>query len=39
MRKGHEPLPESTERVGRGIIGAAIAVRRALGPGLSESAT
>ena len=36
--KEHEPLPESTERVGRGIIGAAIAVHRALGPGLLESA-
>jgi GxxExxY protein len=31
-------LPESTERVGRAIIGAAIAVHRALGPGLLESA-
>ncbi len=31
-------MPESTERVGRGIIGAAIAVHRALGPGLLESA-
>jgi GxxExxY protein len=36
--KEHEPLPESTERVGRAIIGAAIAVHRALGPGLLESA-
>jgi GxxExxY protein len=31
-------LPESTERAGRAIIGAAIAVHRALGPGLLESA-
>ncbi len=31
-------MPESTERVGRGIIGAAIAVHRALGPGLLELA-
>jgi GxxExxY protein len=31
-------LPESTKRVGRAIIGAAIAVHRALGPGLLESA-
>jgi GxxExxY protein len=38
MHKGHDPLPESTERVGRAIIGAAIAVHRALGPGLLESA-
>jgi len=38
MHKGHEPLLESTERVGRAIIGAAIAVHRALGPGLLESA-
>ena len=38
MHKGHELLPESTERVGRAAIGAAIAVHRALGPGLLESA-
>ena len=38
MHKVHEPLPESTERVGWGVIGAAIAVHRALGPGLLESA-
>ncbi len=31
-------MPESTERVGRAIIGAAIAVHRALRPGLLESA-
>jgi len=38
LTKWHEPLPESTKRVGRAIIGAAIAVHRALGPGLLESA-
>jgi hypothetical protein len=38
MHKGHELLPGSTERVGRGIIGAAIAMHRSLGPGLLESA-
>ena len=31
-------MPESTERVGRAIIRTAIAVHRALGPGLLESA-
>ncbi|HMD50462.1 MAG TPA: hypothetical protein VKG79_15235 [Bryobacteraceae bacterium] len=36
MHKGHEPLPESTERVGRAIIGAAIAVHRALGSPLAS---
>jgi GxxExxY protein len=36
--KAHEPLPESTERVGRAVIGSAVAVHRALGPGLLESA-
>ncbi len=35
--KEHEPLPDSTEAVGRATIGAAIAVHRALGPGLLES--
>src|SRR5271169_2445292 len=38
LHKVHEPLPESTERVARGIVAAAIAVHRALGPGLLESA-
>jgi GxxExxY protein len=37
IHKDHVPLPESTERVGRAIIGAAIAVHRGLGPGLPES--
>ena len=36
--KEHEPLPQATERVGRAIIGGAIAVHRTLGPGLLESA-
>jgi GxxExxY protein len=36
--KGHEPLPARTEQVGSAIVGAAIAVHRALGPGLLESA-
>ncbi len=38
MHKVHEPIPESAERVARSIIDAAIAVHRALGPGLLESA-
>lgn len=38
LHKVHEPLPESTERVARTIIDAAIAVHRTLGPGLLESA-
>ena len=38
MHEGHEPLPQTTERVGRSVIDAAIAVHRALGPGLLESA-
>ena len=38
LHKVHEPLPESTEWVARGIVDAAIAVHRALGPGLLESA-
>ena len=38
IHKAHEPLPVSTERVGRGIIGAAIAAHRTLGPGLLELA-
>ena len=36
--EGHEALPESTERVAREVVDAAIAVHRALGPGLLESA-
>ncbi len=38
LHKVHEPLPESTERVARGVFDSAIAVHRALGPGLLESA-
>jgi hypothetical protein len=38
MHKEHEPLPESTERIARSIVDAAIAVHQALGPGLLESA-
>ena len=40
MHKGHEgiePIPESVERIGREIVDAALAVHRALGPGLLES--
>ena len=40
MHKGHEgiePIPESVEQIGREIVDAALAVHRALGPGLLES--
>lgn len=38
MHQGHEPLPRRTEEVARDVVDAAIAVHRALGPGLLESA-
>lgn len=38
MHEEHEPLPQETERVAQGIIDAAFAVHRTLGPGLLESA-
>ncbi len=38
MHRAHEPLPESTERVARSIVSAAMAVHRTLGPGLLELA-
>ncbi|GAA0639939.1 GxxExxY protein [Brevundimonas lenta] len=40
MHEGHEgiaPVPQDAERVGRIIVDAAVAVHRALGPGLLES--
>lgn len=40
MHEGHEaaePVPESAERIGRDVVDAALAVHRALGPGLLES--
>ena len=37
MHKEHEPLPQATEEVARTIVDAAMAVHRALGPGLLES--
>ena len=40
MHEGHEYIgaaPPEAERVGRGVVDAAIAVPRALGPGLLES--
>lgn len=36
--QGHEALPERTEATARHVVGAAVAVHRALGPGLLESA-
>lgn len=38
MHEEHEPLPPKTERVAQSIVDAALAVHRALGPGLLESA-
>ena len=38
MHEEHEPLPHETERVAQSIVDAALAVHRALGPGLLESA-
>ena len=40
MHEGHdenEPLPATTERVGRAVLNAAFTVHKALGPGLLES--
>ena len=37
MHQEHEPLPQATEEVARTIVDAAMAVHRALGPGLLES--
>ena len=36
--EGREPIPEKTEQIARSVIGATVAVHRALGPGLLESA-
>ncbi len=33
----HEPIPPETERIAKEIVDAAVAVHRALGPGLLES--
>ena len=38
MHKAHEPLPPETEKIARSIVDAALAVHRAFGPGLLESA-
>jgi GxxExxY protein len=38
MQEAHEPLPQETEEIARSIVDAALAVHRALGPGLLESA-
>jgi GxxExxY protein len=38
MHEGHEVLSQGTEEVARVIVDAALAVHRALGPGLLESA-
>jgi GxxExxY protein len=38
MHEEHEPVPRETERVAQSIVDAALAVHRALGPGLLESA-
>lgn len=35
--EGHEALPGRTEEVARGVVDAALAVHRTLGPGLLES--
>lgn len=37
MKPGFEPIPAETDRTAREIVDAAIAVHRALGPGLLES--
>ncbi len=38
IREEHKGLPQTTEAVGARIVDAAVAVHRALGPGLLESA-
>lgn len=38
MTHSHSPIPQATEAIGHAIIGAAITVHRALGPGMLESA-
>lgn len=37
MHEEHEPIPPSTERVGRAVIDCSIKVHKALGPGLLET--
>jgi hypothetical protein len=36
--RAYEPLPKATEETGRSVFDSALAVHRALGPGLLESA-
>ena len=38
MRDALEPVPEQTEAIARSVVDAALALHRALGPGLLESA-
>jgi GxxExxY protein len=38
VHEGHEPLPDATQAIARSIVDAALAVHRALGPGLLETA-
>ncbi len=38
MHEDYEKLPPATEAAGRAVVGAALVVHRALGPGLLESA-
>lgn len=38
MHEGHEPLPRRTEEVAKDLVAGAMAIHRALGPGLLESA-
>ena len=38
MHDALEPLPEQTEEIARSVVDAALALHRALGPGLLESA-
>ncbi|MGH6949408.1 MAG: GxxExxY protein, partial [Vitreimonas sp.] len=37
MDSAYDPVPRATERAARAVIGAAMHVRRTLGPGLLES--